>query len=250
MNGYRSAISAHHVGIQGVKVGQHLQICALLKGMFNKKPPQPRYMETWDVNMVLDMFRSWPDNSGLDLKQLSLKVTMLMAVTGAMRGSELHLLRIDQMLDLGNTIQFHIGGLTKTRKVGEGPVVVDFDEYPQEQKLDVVLCIRAYWARSFHIRGEEKQFLISYVKPHKAIATCSVARWLQTGMKEAGIDISIYKAHSTRSASVSKARTVGLSAAEIMARANWVRESTFQRFYCRKTGLSFQQAVLDKQGVE
>ena len=246
LNGYRSAISAHHNGIRGVKVGQHPQVCALLKGMFNQKPPQPKYMETWDVNVVLNMFRSWPDNCGLDLKKLSLKVTMLMALTGAMRRSELHLLRIDQMLDLGNKIQFHIGGLTKTRRVGQGPVVVDFDMYAQEPILDVVLCIRAYWARSFHVRGNEKQLLISFVKPHKAIATCSVARWLQIVMKEAGIDTDKYKAHSTRSASVSKARAMGLSAQEIMARANWAREATFQRFYCRRTGITFQQAVLDQ----
>ena len=28
-------------------------MCALLTGIFNEKPPQPRYTFTWDVDVVL-----------------------------------------------------------------------------------------------------------------------------------------------------------------------------------------------------
>ena len=115
INGYRSAISASHIGWDGIKAGQHPKVCDLLKGMFNRRPPQPRYAETWEVNKVLDLFRSWPMEEGLDLKQLSLKLTMLMALTGAMRQSELSMIRSDQILDKGDLIQVMIGGLTKTR---------------------------------------------------------------------------------------------------------------------------------------
>ena len=50
LNGYRSALSAYHPDIEGHKVGQHPLIRQLLKGAFNKNPPQPRYSGTWDVN--------------------------------------------------------------------------------------------------------------------------------------------------------------------------------------------------------
>jgi hypothetical protein len=64
-------------------------------------------------------------------------------------------------------------------------------------------------------------------------------------MELAGIDISIYKAHSTRSATTSKAKIIGLSAQEIMQRANWTRESTFRRFYHRNLKEQpLQKAVL------
>jgi len=245
VNGYRSAISDKHQGCQGVRVGQHPQVCRLMKGMFNRKPPQPRYMDTWDVSQVLQIFREWPREEGLDLKSLSLKVTMLMALTGAMRQSELHLLRIDQMLDKGLSIEFHIGGLTKTRKVGQGPLLVEFHAYAADEKLDVVKCIRAYIARTHHLRSKHVQMLVSFIKPHKPIVACSVARWLQMIMQVAGIDVSKYKAHSTRSASTSKARQMGLSAQEIMTRANWLREETFKRFYCRELpNVKFQRTVL------
>jgi hypothetical protein len=149
------------------------------------------------------------------------------------------------VLDKGDLIEFKIGGLTKTRRVGQGPLSLQFAVYSTETKLDVVSCIRAYIARTFSLRQTETQLLISYVKPHKKVQPCSVARWLQSMMQEAGIDTSIYKAHSTRGASTSKAKTIGLSAKEIMERANWTRELTFKRYYYRETENSaFQSAVL------
>jgi hypothetical protein len=246
VNGYRAAISAYHNGFQGVKVGQHPQISDLFKGMFNRRPPQPRYMETWDVEQVLDLFKKWPEDQGLDLKQLSLKVTTLMALTGVLRRSELQLLRVDEMLDLGDKIQFQVGGLTKTRKVGEGPVTFEFWMYEHEPKLDVTQSIRAYISRTSRLRKNQSQLLVSFVKPHKAIVACSVARWLQMCMELAGIDTSIYKGHSTKSASVSRAKAGGLSAGEIMARAKWRRESTFRKFYNREDSVAnFQRKVLN-----
>ena len=40
---YRSAISANDCYVEGKPVRQHKQVCALLRGVFTKKPPQPRY---------------------------------------------------------------------------------------------------------------------------------------------------------------------------------------------------------------
>ena len=41
LNCLRSAISAHHVHIDGKSVGKHPKVCALLAGIFNQRPPQP-----------------------------------------------------------------------------------------------------------------------------------------------------------------------------------------------------------------
>ena len=43
LNCLRSAISAYHVHIDGKSVGKHPKVCALLTGIFNQRPPQPRY---------------------------------------------------------------------------------------------------------------------------------------------------------------------------------------------------------------
>ena len=54
-------------------------------------------------------------------------------------------------------------------------------------------------------------------------------------MEKAGIDTSSFGAHSTRGAATSAAKSLGLSISDIMSAANWSRESTFKKFYCRLT---------------
>ena len=46
LNVYRSAISMTHPVIDSHRVGEHPMICQLLKGIFNSRPPQPRYSFT------------------------------------------------------------------------------------------------------------------------------------------------------------------------------------------------------------
>ena len=139
LNVYRSAISAYHEPLLGQPVGQHQVITRLLKGMFNSRPPQPKYTDTWDVQLVLDRLRRLPDNAQLDLKELSLKVVMLLALITASRVSELHKLNMSNMCDKGDAVEFHIGDLTKTRKVGDGPLLIQLTQYEKESKLDVDL---------------------------------------------------------------------------------------------------------------
>ena len=51
--GYRSAISAFHQPIDGCSVGKHPRVSALMRGIFNKKPPKPKYRFIWDVDLIL-----------------------------------------------------------------------------------------------------------------------------------------------------------------------------------------------------
>ena len=46
INCYRSAISSFHEKIEGLPVRQHPEVCTLLTGVFNLRPPQPRYSST------------------------------------------------------------------------------------------------------------------------------------------------------------------------------------------------------------
>ena len=61
VNAYRSAISSVHEKVDGVDVGQHPTITRLLKGVFNDRPPLPRYSSTWNVQTVLDYIKSLND---------------------------------------------------------------------------------------------------------------------------------------------------------------------------------------------
>ena len=50
-------------------------------------------------------------------------------------------------------------------------------------------------------------------------------------LSSSGVDITKFKAHSTRAASVSAARAQFVPVSEILSLADWASEGTFQRFY-------------------
>ena len=64
---HRSAISAI-VEIPGVpQIGEHWLVSRFMKGIFHRRPPQPRYTKTWDVNKVLSYLKSLGPNESLML---------------------------------------------------------------------------------------------------------------------------------------------------------------------------------------
>ena len=91
INNYRSAISAYHEYIDGKPIGKHPKVCTLVAGVFNQRPPQPRYCFIWDVEIVLKYVKtSLGKTEELSDKFLTYKVTILMALASASRGCGLH----------------------------------------------------------------------------------------------------------------------------------------------------------------
>lgn len=66
----------------------------IMKGIFNRRPPQPKHAFAWDVGGVLEHILSVGENVNLSLKKLSHKlvVTILLAPSNASRASEIHTL--------------------------------------------------------------------------------------------------------------------------------------------------------------
>ena len=74
-----------------------------------------------------------------------------------------------------------------------------------------------------------------------------MANWLKTVLRDAGIDTSVFSAHSIRGASATAAAKQGISFSVILKTADWTRESTFRRFYYRPDedlDPAYAQAVL------
>ena len=57
-------------------------------------------------------------------------------------------------------------------------------------------------------------------------------------LKLSGIDVTLFKAHSVRSASTSALYSRGANLSEILQMANWSNERTFNRFYNRSDNRS------------
>ena len=107
--------------------------------------------------------------------------------------------------------------------------------FPQDPNLCPRSDLLSYIKRteSFRQIGNRfsEQLFISYCKPHKAVTSCTIARWQKTILKRAGIDTSIFTAHSFRSAVVSTANLKGASLADIMKLADWSSQTMFNKFY-------------------
>ena len=139
INNYRFAISAFHDHIQGKPVGEHPRICSLVAGVFNSRPPQPRYCFIWNVQTVIDFIKSeWGQNEDLSDKYLTYKLTMLLALTSASRVLGLQHLDIKFMTKVTNNYMFTFGKLRKAWRKGKSPPLLNVYSFEEDTKLCVV----------------------------------------------------------------------------------------------------------------
>ena len=94
INPARSALSSTLILEDGVKFGEYSLVARCMKGIFELKPPLPKYTEIRDVNIVLGYLRAAAPLRSLSLKQLTLNLTMLLCptTTGRKIGFAAHLI--------------------------------------------------------------------------------------------------------------------------------------------------------------
>ena len=110
----RSVISAYHECVDNKPVDQHPHVRALLKGVFNERPPQPRYVFICDIQSILDFAKyQWPE-CDLSDKVLTNKLVILMALSFASRASAIHHLDVRYMLKPEEKFVFTFNKLHKS----------------------------------------------------------------------------------------------------------------------------------------
>ena len=77
LNSYRSAISFTIPQVEGSPVGQHPSVCKFIEGVFNSRPPQPKYSGTWDVGFVTKYLEGLYSDSNLTVSVLTKKCAIL-----------------------------------------------------------------------------------------------------------------------------------------------------------------------------
>ena len=227
---HRSTISAYHAPIDGVAVGSHPEVTLLMKGVGNNRPPTPRYCVVWDVDKVLALFKRLDSDQNLDLALLTKKTAMLLALVSLARCSELHYLDLQWFASSESKMVFYFGKLPKNcRKKGLAPKPLEV--FASDTCICPVKTAQCYIERTKSLRGETSQLFIGTVKPHKAVTSQTISRWIRDVLDLVGVDTSVFKGHSTRSASSSKVFSKGASISDIMSRGNWSNQCTWQKFY-------------------
>ena len=207
----------------------------LLKGLYNKNPPMPKYCTTWDPDVVLSFFDSHA-TSDLSLLDLNRKCVTLVALCSLLRTCEISSILLDSVSFLESRVIFTLGRPLKSQH--DGPLKrISIDAYPDNVSICPVKCIELYIERSAHLRVESNSsslFLCS-TRPHNTASPSTVGRWIKEQLGLAGIDTSTFSAHSTRSAGASKAARSGVDIPAILDQGHWARGSTFARFYHRES---------------
>ncbi len=82
---------------------------------------------------------------------------------------------------------------------------------------------------------------------YNAVGASSISRWIKKLLEEAGVDTTVYSAHSTKGASASKAAASGVAIENILRAGGWASESVFQKHYRRQVDeVNMSSAVLSR----
>ncbi|XP_071483612.1 uncharacterized protein [Diadema antillarum] len=232
INSARSALATFLVlEDEQFTVSTHPLLSRFMRGVFQLRPPRPRYSEIWDVNIVFRYLRSLAPANSLSLKQLTMKLCMLLALISTQRVQTLHCLNLDSMILKQSMVSFKVNEHLKQSRPGNFGLDILLKAYPPDRRLCVVTYIKAYLRRTKEIRGEESHLFISFRKPFKRVTAQTISRWIKEIMTGAGIDTTMFSAHSTRAASSSAANRADAPIPLILAKAGWSKERTFRKFY-------------------
>ena len=197
----------------------------------------PRYSSFWNVYIVLNHFRGLGDNGSLSLKVLTLKTIIHMALARSTRSADLANLDIRHQSITDAGIIFQSSHLSKQSRSSKPIQHFFYPRFPEDEAWCPVKAWLDYEERTAAFRsppGQKTLLFLSWIRKHELVSSSSIARWLKQGLEDAGVDTSIFKGHSTRGTSISKAASSGGTVSDILQAADWSSEGTFQRFYHRQ----------------
>ena len=227
INSARSALSTF-ITIDGFEFGKHPLVSKFLKGVFNMRPSLPKYSFTWDMGKVLDYIQQHPPSN---LQELTEKTVTLLALLCGQRAREISaVMDTRNMETTDDIIVIRIGDLLKTstnvRHTGE----VKFPSYPSNNSICPVSTIRQYIENTKEIRGNITSLFLTINKPHHKPSKDTFGRWIKSMLERCGINTTIFKPHSTRSASTSRANTK-ISTETVLKTGGWRSHRTFAVYY-------------------
>ena len=192
INTARSALSSALPIRNGKTFGKDQVVIDFMKGVFNLRPPKPRYTEIWDPDKVLCTLKEWSPSSKLPLYKLSQKTALLFLLATGIRGHTLLGVRIDQMQITENSFIFHIErSFYKQNRQGWNPEPVVIKKLKENSEICPSRILTTYIERTENFRGNHKSLFIplrgdkvsmlTHIYPHKPwrnieVTICKITR--------------------------------------------------------------------------
>ena len=180
INTAKSALSALIVLSDSRSPGQHSLVTRYMKGVFESRPSLPRYGTTWDVSLALNWLITM-DYKTINLKQLTLKVTLLLSLLTGQRLQTLRCIELQHIDFTNNSCVIHTLKVLKTTKPGKHIPPIVLNLYDIEN-----LCILRHLSRyrelttSLRSHPDGGSLLISFKKPHSPVVEDTLSRRIKT----------------------------------------------------------------------
>ena len=175
INVYKACISQIHNPIEGQQLGNLPIISRFMKGVFQLKPTVPKTCSTWSVKPVLQYLSSLEPIEKLSLKELTLKLTMLVALTSAARVHEIAALDCSSVIKKTDCWEFVLTAHVKISRPNHPNRRLYLSRYKQDPSMCVLRCLEHYTLRIAGHRQHQQLFL-SYIRPFKPVVSQTIAR--------------------------------------------------------------------------
>ena len=115
------------------------------------------------------------------------------------------------MTKSNNPYFFHRDKLVKVWRNGQPCPSVTYDTFPKDNELRVADVLDEYIKRTSTVTENQNtsQLFLRTISPHKAVISSTISCCVKNVFSMAGSNTDIFKAHSTRSAATSSAKSFG-----------------------------------------
>ena len=155
LNTARGALSSLEIRIDNFAAGSHPTVVRFMKGVFNLRTPIARYTETWNVDLVLKYLQKLSIVNTISLKDLTVKLTVMLGLTNAARIHTLHVLsyKMSKKTNYGYLLKFN--SLLKQSRPGFDYCCIEIKSYPPDRRLCVVTVLKEYLRRTKSSRQDD-----------------------------------------------------------------------------------------------
>ena len=127
----------------------------------------------------MDSLAEWLDTHLLSLKQMTLRMVVLLALFSGQRGQSIHSLQVEDIKLHDNRCVIVYSSVVKQTKVGRHVKPLELASF-ENKRLCIVLHLKEYLRRTKDLRAG-KELFISFVTPHRHVSRDTI---FQDGSKK------------------------------------------------------------------
>lgn len=200
-----------------------------MKAIFKLRPSKAKYDNTWNPDVVLQHINGIADNS---LPFMAKKLVTLLLLASGQRLQTVQAIQRKNLVWTENTVKIFVPKMLKTSGPQRKSPVIVLPKLIDHPNICVFSCMQTYldMTRS----SKAGALFVSLKNQDNPVTTDTLARWTKDILKQAGINVETFSAHSTRHASVSAAARKNVQLDVIFASAGWTPGSLmFNNVYNR-----------------